>query len=248
MFSPPLPRPDRPRITTFIHQVPLPLGEGMDRPWQPFNFFQGATPVVDEMESHASILMPGHSPHPPHAHGEEELLIAIEGEAETIISDGPTLEGARSERLQPGDFAYYPPFQHHTIRNSHHSKITYLMFKWRTALAPPAGPLKTSVIRLGGVTARVEAEPFHARLLFEQPTAYLAKLHSHVSDLQPGAGYEPHADPYDVAIVVLAGKIETLGRVVEPLGVIFYAAGELHGMRNVGEEPARYLVFEFHGD
>lgn len=28
--------------------------------------------------------------------------------------------------------------------------------------------------------------------------------------------------------------------------VIYYQAGEPHGMRNVGRQPARYLVFEFH--
>ncbi len=43
--------------------------------------------------------------------------------------------------------------------------------------------------------------------------------------LQPGAGYAPHADPYDVAILMLAGRVETLGQIVEPLGVIFYSAG-----------------------
>jgi hypothetical protein len=31
---------------------------------------------------------------------------------------------------------------------------------------------------------------------------------------------------------------------VGPNGVIFYAAGEMHGMRNIGEAPARYPVFE----
>ena len=67
-----------------------------------------------------------------------------------------------------------------------------------------------------------------------------------MSNLQPGAGYPPHADDYDVAILVLGGKVETLDRVVEPLGVVFYAAGEMHGMKNVGDVPARYLVFEFH--
>jgi hypothetical protein len=28
--------------------------------------------------------------------------------------------------------------------------------------------------------------------------------------------------------------------------VIYYSAGESHGLRNIGSEPARYLVFEFH--
>ena len=50
----------------------------------------------------------------------------------------------------------------------------------------------------------------------------------------------------DVVIVVLSGKVETLGRIVEPYGVIYYAAGEPHGMRNAGDGVARYLVFEFH--
>ena len=64
--------------------------------------------------------------------------------------------------------------------------------------------------------------------------------------MQPGAGYAPHVDCHDVAIVVLSGQIETLGEVVKPHGVIFYAAGQPHGLRNAGEEPAEYLVFEFH--
>jgi hypothetical protein len=84
------------------------------------------------------------------------------------------------------------------------------------------------------------------RRLFEGPTAYLGKLHAHVTTLQPGAGYAPHVDAYDVAILTLAGTVETLGERVGPQSVIYYGAGELHGMRNVGPEVARYLVFEFH--
>jgi len=29
--------------------------------------------------------------------------------------------------------------------------------------------------------------------------------------------------------------------------LIYYPKGELHGMRNAGDEPAHYIVFEFHG-
>ena len=83
-------------------------------------------------------------------------------------------------------------------------------------------------------------------VLFEAPTGYLDKLHAHVTDLQVGAGYPAHIDEHDVAIVVFAGTVETLGKRVGPGGTIFYAAGEPHGMGNVGDEPARYLVFEFH--
>lgn len=30
------------------------------------------------------------------------------------------------------------------------------------------------------------------------------------------------------------------------MSVIYYPAGEKHGIKNVGDTPARYLVFEFH--
>jgi hypothetical protein len=78
-------------------------------------------------------------------------------------------------------------------------------------------------------------------------TTHLRRLRSHLTVLQPGAGYEPHVDAYDIGIVVLEGTVETLGERVGPNGVVFYAAGEPHGMRNVGESSATYVVFEFHG-
>jgi hypothetical protein len=90
------------------------------------------------------------------------------------------------------------------------------------------------------------AAPFWNRRVFEGPSGCLGKLHAHFTVLAPGGGYEPHRDSYDVAIVTLEGTVETLGQRVEPLSVIYYGAGELHGMRNVGTIPARYIVFEFH--
>jgi uncharacterized cupin superfamily protein len=234
------------RVTTIVHPFSPQHTAASNEPWQAFGFFHGPTVSLEAMECHASMLVPGHSPHPPHTHIEEELLIALDGEAEILITDGPTPDHARIERLSPGDFVYHPAFQYHTIRNAGGRTISYLMFKWQAAPTVTAPPLGSSIFRLGGIAPRVEAVPFKTTLLFEHPTAFLSKLHAHATDLQPGAGYEPHADEYDVAIVVLAGKVETLGRIVEPFGVVYYAAGELHGMRNVGDGPARYLVFEFH--
>jgi hypothetical protein len=46
---------------------------------------------------------------------------------------------------------------------------------------------------------------------------------------------------------MLEGEVETIGGRAVPNDVIFYRAGEPHGMRNVGAGPARYVVFEFHG-
>jgi quercetin dioxygenase-like cupin family protein len=78
-----------------------------------------------------------------------------------------------------------------------------------------------------------------------QPTNFLGRLHAHLTEMDPGHGYEAHRDRYDVAIIVFSGKLDTGGEVIGPGSVLYYAAGVLHGLRNVGEEIARYLVIEF---
>src|SRR5204862_42584 len=66
-------------------------------------------------------------------------------------------------------------------------------------------------------------------VIFDRPTRYLRKLQGHVTVLEPGAGYDAHADAYDVAIVVLEGEVETIGGRAAPHDAIFYRAGEPHG-------------------
>lgn len=232
-------------ITTNVH-----FGEGFlpgKEGWKPYKLFRGPTPSIDFMKAHVSVLSPGYCPHPPHCHVEEELLIVLDGEAEIVLPDGPNVEGARVERLLPGGFGYYPAYRYHTIRNVSSAPVTYLMFKWQGPPVEVADPLQTVVRDIGGRTARPSEKPRSMEVLFQGPTAYLGKLHAHVTDLQPGAGYEPHADKYDVAILVFSGQVETLGQTVGPGASIWYSAGQLHGMRNVGSERARYLVLEFHG-
>src|SRR5215204_2831744 len=93
------------------------------------------------MASHFSVLSPHHSPHLPHIHPEEELLIVLDGEADILISDGPWTDGARIEHLKAGSFVYYPRGQHHTIDNTGNEPVTYLMFKWQCATDTSAQPL-----------------------------------------------------------------------------------------------------------
>src|SRR5262249_8342483 len=107
-----------PMITTKVYHLSLPLTEDPERRWKPYRMFNGATPIVEELSCHASVLSPGFTPHPPHSHEEEELLIALQGEAELVICDSPSTDHPHTERLSPGSFVYYPAGQHHTIRNT----------------------------------------------------------------------------------------------------------------------------------
>lgn len=247
LVPPPPPSPaDASVVDTTIHHIELPLGyEQPTEPWRVFPAFRGATRTCSDMSCHASVLAGGHTPHPPHAHVEEELLIPLHGEVELVIPSGPDDASPRSERLTPGSFVYYPSRQYHTVRNPGASPVGYLMFKWRAPATGTGGSLETQIVRFD--TASPDGEkPFRSQLLVEGRTDCLGKLHAHLTVVEPCAGYEPHSDAHDVAIVTFDGTVETLGQRVGPGSVVYYGAGEVHGLRNVGAEPARYLVFEFH--
>jgi quercetin dioxygenase-like cupin family protein len=243
---PPLGRSDLPLVSTIIRRPKLPLAEDRDKLWKPHPQFDGVSGIVDRMTCHISVLSAGHTPHPPHNHCEEELLMVLDGEAEIIITDDPEAENAKRERLVRGDFVYYPGFQHHTIHNSGADPVTYVMFKWRGSPSSVGEQLPTSIVRNASRSATSGEVPVAMQRVLEGSTAYLGKLHAHTTVMQPGAGYKPHSDPYDVAIVVLAGQVKTLGASVGANGIIYYAGGEAHGMENRASVPAHYAVFEFH--
>jgi uncharacterized cupin superfamily protein len=248
LLVPPPPEPLRndPMVTTLARTITLPLAEDPIKRWQPYRQFRGPTATVTAMTCHISVLSPGHCPHPPHIHREEELLIVLDGEVEIELADDPARTNSRRHAMKPGMFSYYPATQHHTIHNVGTRPASYLMFKWSAPAAATEVPLATGIFEYEAEVVPPEPAPKAQRLIFQQATQLLGKLHAHLTTLQPGAGYEPHADPYDVAIVLLSGEVETVGERVRPLGLIYYSAGELHGMRNVGTTPATYLVFEFH--
>lgn len=236
-------KPSLPALTTRVHSLQLPLEQDPEVGWKPHRFFHGGTPNLDPIGCHASVLDPGREPHPLHRHDEEEILIVLDGEA-TVVLEGA--EGAEhSHHARRGTFAYYAAGSAHTIRNTADAPVTYVMFKWQADPGQRGDLLENQLIPLGEPSDG--SSGFSTNTVLEGETRCLRRLQSHLTTLQPGAGYDPHVDAHDVAIVVLEGTLETLGEQVGPDSVVFYAAGESHGMRNVGDVPAVYLVFEFHG-
>lgn len=221
------------RLTSRIHPLRLPLEPDEQRGWKPYSAFSGSTANLSSISCHASVLLHGYSPHPPYGHAEEELVLLLTGEVELVFSQ------TERARLRAGEFVYYPAHFAHTLRTTSDEPAMYAILKW---LGEEAGA--ASGLPFGSFET---ASGSRMKVLLEGPTRYLRKLHSHVTVLEPGDGYEPHVDAYDVAIVVLEGEVETIGGRAAPHDVIFYLAGEEHGLRNVGDAVARYVVFEFHG-
>lgn len=246
-------------IESFYREIDLAGIEPGFVGWRPHQQFLDATPCVSSMGCHYSVLSSGQTPHPPHAHVEEELLIILDGEAELLIASGASDPSPRIEAVSRGQFAYYPAWQHHTIRNNSNHPVTYLMFKWANTRpvhgkvdAIARDPLTNSLTLGAGVfDLRSELDWTHdggfwSTLVFEGRTPNFQKLHCHLTKLGPGAGYPAHGDPYDVAIVLLEGTIAINGQALSKCGIAYFGAGVLHDMLNTGNSNATYLVFEFH--
>lgn len=242
-------RPWAPRLTSGVYPLTIPMAPDEERGWRSQRVFSGSTNSLFSFSCHASVLTRGVCPHPPHTHVEEEILLLLCGEADlTLVDDASTPQEEKRVHLRPGRFVYYPAGFAHTLRTTSEQPANYLMLKWfaetsRAGRNLPHGHFET---------AAREDEPsapggFTSRLVFEGPTRYLGKLHCHASTLTAGHGYEPHEDPYDVVIIVLEGELDTLGQKARPNDAVFYAAGDPHGIRNLGSATAKYLVFELHG-
>ena len=81
------------------------------------------TPTLDELEIHISTLNPGKSPHAPHQHQHEELLIIKDGTLETFQS------GA-TRRLGPGGIIFHASNELHNVTNVGQTPATYDVIGW----------------------------------------------------------------------------------------------------------------------
>src|SRR5215510_14287729 len=82
-----------------------------------------ATPTLDELEIHISTLAPGKSPHAPHQHQHEELLIVKDGTLETFQS------GA-TRRVGPGGIIFQASDEMHNVTNVGQTPATYFVIGW----------------------------------------------------------------------------------------------------------------------
>ena len=84
------------------------------------------TPTLDELEIHISTLEPGKSPHAPHQHQHEELLIIKDGTLETFQS------GAR-RKVGPGGIIFQASNELHNVTNVGQAPATYYVIGWTVA-------------------------------------------------------------------------------------------------------------------
>ena len=86
---------------------------------------QAPTATLDELEMHITTLNPGASPHEPHQHPDEELVVIKEGTVESLVN-------GQIKRVGPGSVIFQAANQLHSIKNVGDVPATYHVIKWNS--------------------------------------------------------------------------------------------------------------------
>jgi len=85
--------------------------------------FDAPTPALAEFECHITTLNPGESPHPPHHHPEEELMVIKEG---TLAA----MQNGRTNIVTAGGIIFEASNEEHGLRNIGTNQAIYFVFKF----------------------------------------------------------------------------------------------------------------------
>ena len=86
-------------------------------------YLDGETPRSDKFVTGRFVLNAGKTPHPPHTHPEEEVMVIESGDGE-IFCDGKTT------KVGPGSVMYTAPEAPHGIVNTGKTPLVFYFIKW----------------------------------------------------------------------------------------------------------------------
>jgi quercetin dioxygenase-like cupin family protein len=86
---------------------------------------QAPTATLDELEIHITTLNKGQTPHAPHQHPDEELIVVKEGTVESLVN-------GQLKRVGPGSIIFQAANQPHSIRNVGDGPAVYHVIKWNS--------------------------------------------------------------------------------------------------------------------
>jgi quercetin dioxygenase-like cupin family protein len=99
---------------------PRPTDKGAVR-----SIFRAPSITLDELEYHVTTLNPNQSPHPPHQHVNEEVIIVKEGAVEAYVNGSWT-------PVTTGSLIFFASNAPHTVRNAGPVAATYHVVNWKT--------------------------------------------------------------------------------------------------------------------
>ena len=106
------------------------------------------TAILAKLEMHETTLAPGQSPHPPHRHAHEELMVVRSGVVEV-------LQGTKTRLAHPGDVIFMASNELHGLKNTSQANTTYLVIRIDPHDLPPDA--KPPTASTSGLDARAVA-------------------------------------------------------------------------------------------
>ena len=88
-------------------------------------YVQGDTPGSKDFVTGRFVIDPGKTPHKPHTHAEEEVMVIESGNGE-IFCDGKTT------KVGPGSIMYTKPNAPHGIDNTGDKPLVFYFVKWKS--------------------------------------------------------------------------------------------------------------------
>lgn len=102
---------------------PTPMGERR-------RYFFSPTATLDQFVVQMSSLDPGKSPHPPHQHPDEEMIMIKEGTLEISLN-------GKLQRVGPGSLVFVASNDLHGWTNVGTQRANYWVLRWWTAKTGP---------------------------------------------------------------------------------------------------------------
>jgi quercetin dioxygenase-like cupin family protein len=218
------------------------------------------TATLQNLEIHTTTLNPGQTSHPPHRHGNEEMIILLEGTLEVVLG-GVTPENGRVETVGPGSVFFFAANQYHNVENKGDKPATYVVINFRTAATPrtppdgtPSDPVPNGKLKSGIYDwAKMKAQPLRQpqdtlRDVFLSPTTTLTSLECDVFTAMGPIFYAPGSVPAEELIVVKSGKLDvTINGKTErgtPASVIFLTINDGHSIK-VSEPGTTFYSIRF---
>jgi len=242
------PARSRPIGSTFVDWATLAeraTAIGISRP-----VFDAPAPTLERFELQIGTLNPGKTPHAPHCHPWEEILIIKDGALEVSIN-GETQPAA------PGDVIFFASNDVHTVVNRGAQPATFYVINFCTdavhtvrdepsAKWAPPGTLRSCVVHWD----KIEPKPMThdiRRSFLDSPTVTFTNLKIHTATAAAGRYPVRHSGHANLLLVIMKegmmeSNVDGVTHLVGPGDLVFLAPGAVQTLRNPGSVPATYYV------
>ena len=208
-------------------------------------FLEGTTPAFKHLKVHATTVTAGQTPHPGHAHADEELVIVKEGQLTVTIA-------GKIETLEAGSIALILPNDEHSFENRGNQPVSYYVMRYEAA-----NPDAQRVAKAGQSFVKhwkeMEYKPHDKggrRNVFDTATPQSERFEMHITTLNEGLmSHPPHTHIAAEILLLIEGQAEESidGKWI-PAGVgdiIFLQSEVPHAIRNTGRGACTYFAFQF---